>query len=107
MRDGPLATWTTSRCDIRAAFRPHEPPGPPNPLIEANDRHHPGAVVNVRELLTGLGDRGTVLVGRRPRTLDSMGDPELLHAQALENFIFVHESRRDLFRQLELRLPSA
>ncbi len=79
----------------------------PTLLIEANDRHHPGAVANVRELLTGLGYRGMVLVGRRLRTLDSMGDPELLHEQALENFIFVHESRPDVLQRLEQRFPSA
>ena len=68
----------------------------PNLLIEAEDRHRPGAVASIVAWLYDLGYAGWFLAGGRLHPIAALGTGEPgreAAARRLFNFIFVHPAR--------------
>ncbi len=76
----------------------------PNLLIEANDHHHPGAVSELRALLTELDYRGYFRGDGGLVELESITDDRYFQERSIENFIFVHGTRQDVAERLRVRL---
>jgi FkbM family methyltransferase len=72
----------------------------PNLLVEANDRHHPGAVSKLREFMAAHGYLGFFRQEDRLVELEPIADPDYFQRQAIENFVFVHASRPQVVERL-------
>ena len=72
----------------------------PNLLVEASEEHRPGAVEEVREWLEELGYHGFFLRTHELLPI-AVFDPDIDQVgDGIENFIFIHESRPDVERNL-------
>lgn len=72
----------------------------PNLLVEALEENHPGAVEKVREWLSALGYKGFFLRNHELIPIDAF-DPDLdERSDGGQNFMFVHEERPDVERNL-------
>lgn len=78
----------------------------PNLLVEANDHHHPGAVRELRDLMTARGYQGWFLAGGRLMPMADVTDPDYFQRESIENFLFVHSSRPEVVNALRNRHPS-
>lgn len=76
----------------------------PNLLIEANDHHHPGAVSELRALLTSLDYRGYFRGEHGLVDLESIAEAGYFQQMSIENFIFVHGTRQEVTERLRERL---
>jgi FkbM family methyltransferase len=76
----------------------------PNLLVEANDHHHPGAVRELRELMSQRGYAGYFREHGKLVDLATVTDFDHFRRAGIENFIFVHASRAALIPRLAPRV---
>ena len=79
----------------------------PTLLVEANDHHHPGAVAQLLDLLTGQGYRAFFRRGGALVDATSVKDPGQFQRESIENFLFVHETRSATLQKLQQRHRSS
>jgi FkbM family methyltransferase len=72
-------------------------------LVEASEHHHPGAVAELRELMTAEGYVG--LFGRQRKLVDlaTVTDLGALQRENIANFIFIHASKPEARARIAAR----